>query len=482
MEFFLVLEFINALNMTLCSIFMAIIIIYLIENHNLRTKKNVAFVLTFLSLSIFFISNYLYYSFESHQILEYPLIEGFLDFLLSATVFLCLIYYSLFLFLEADEKVYHYILIVSVIIFSTLGVIVVGLILITTGEEEIFLYNALAIGGTIVGSVLGSITLSRSAREKLFPVQDRLLMRRKNIKFVGVGVIFVSIGAYLQLLSAILPELLILIIIVMCFAILLFFIGITKTREHLREISLRIIENQLNELREIDRLKTQIIDISSHEMRTPIAVIKGHFDLLVANNFNHQMTPENREKSFNAVKRNLDRIERTLENIYDFSSIRRELFDFQFEYTNLDTVLNSTINDMSDLIEKKGLTISFRKDVTLDPSSLRIDPVRISQVIRNLLENAIKYSSEGEIVVHLTETENEYIVSVIDPGVGIDADIMDGIFDPFKGKNKSAIDVKGLGLGLFICKNIIEGHQGRIWATSEGKGSQFYFSLPKSDL
>ncbi|MFX0185586.1 MAG: sensor histidine kinase [Candidatus Hodarchaeota archaeon] len=103
----------------------------------------------------------------------------------------------------------------------------------------------------------------------------------------------------------------------------------------------------------------------------------------------------------------------------------------------------------------------------------------MSQVLRNLFENAIKYSSEGEITVHLSETKNEYIVSVIDQGVGIDENSMKNIFDPFKKEIQSAIDVKGLGLGLFICKNIIEGHNGKIWATSEGKGSQFYFSLPK---
>lgn len=458
---------------------MAVIAIYLIENPTLRTKKNIAFILTFLSLSLFFFSNYLYYSFESHQLFDYPLVESFLDFLLSASVFLCLICYTLFLFLESEEKMYYFLMSFIVTLFIILGGAIVGLILITTGIEEIFYYNVLAIGGTLVGLIFGSITLSKTVREKLFPVQDRLLMRRRNLRFVGVGIVFISIGSYLQLLTYAIPELLIITVIVMCIGVFLLFIAIAKTREHLREISIRIIENQLDELREVDKLKTQIIDISSHEMRTPIAVIKGHFDLLTTDENNHQMALKARERSFNSIKRNIERIERSLRNIYDFSSIRRELFDFQFENTNLITVLSSTINDMSGLIEQKGLTISFTSDTTLEPSSVKIDPVRISQVLRNLLENAIKYSSEGEITVHLTETSNEYIVSVIDQGVGIDENSMKTIFDPFKGENQSAIDVKGLGLGLFICKNIIEGHNGKIWATSEGKGSQFYFSLPK---
>lgn len=459
---------------------MGIIIIYLIENPNLRTKKNIAFILTFSSLSTFFFSNYLYYSFDSHQLFDYPLVEGFLDFLLSASIFCCLICYILFLFLESEEKMYFFLMSFILTLFIILGVVLVGLILITTGTEEIFYYNILAIGGTLLGSLLGSITLSKSVREKLFPVQDRLLMRRRNLRFVGVGIVFISIGSYLQLVTYDIPEVPIIIIIVMCIGILLLFIALTKTREHLREISVRIIGNQLDELREVDRLKTQIIDISSHEMRTPIAVIKGHFDLLMADENIHRMAPETQKKSFNAIKRNIERIERTLENIYDFSSIRRELFDFKFENTNLVTVLKSTINDMRGLISQKGLSISFTNDTIPEPSSVKIDPVRISQVLRNLLENAIKYSSEGEITVHHTETSDEYIVSVIDQGVGIDENSMKNIFDPFKGENQAAIDVKGLGLGLYICKNIIEGHNGRIWVTSEGKGSQFYFSLPKT--
>ena len=141
MQFFLILEFINVINMTLCSLFTGILIIYLLENLNLRTKKNLAFILTFLSLSVFFFSNYLYYSFESHQMFDYPLVEGLLDFLLSSSVFLCLVCYTLFLFLESDEKIYHILMRSIVTVIIIVGVGVVGLILITTGNEEVFFFN-----------------------------------------------------------------------------------------------------------------------------------------------------------------------------------------------------------------------------------------------------------------------------------------------------------------------------------------------------
>lgn len=458
---------------------MAIIIIYIMENPNLRTKKNFALILTFLSLASFFLGNYLYFSFDSHQIFEYPLIEGFLDFIISASLFFCLIYYTLFLFLESGKKHYSYIMVLLLTIFILLGVIEVALILITTGTDEIFYYNLIAVEGTIVGSILGMITLSRTAREKLFPVQDRLLMRRGHLKYVGGGMIFISFGSFFQLFSYAIPEILIASAALICASVLLFFISITKTREHLREVSIRIIENQLEDLKAVDKLKTQIIDISSHEMRTPITVIKGHFNLFEKDEIKHQMSSEERKKSLRAIDRNIERIERSLANIYDFSDIRRNLFDFHFESGNLIEVVENTINDMKGMILQKGLTISSDFANNKRNLDIRMDSVRISQVIRNLLENAIKYSYEGKITVQLEETKKEYIVTVTDQGVGIEENRMQTLFDPFKDQNQLTISVKGLGLGLFISKNIIEGHNGRIWFDSSRKGSRFLFSLPK---
>jgi signal transduction histidine kinase len=459
---------------------MMIIVIYLVENPNLRTKKNISFILTFFFLSLFFMGNYLYFSFERHLMFDYPLVEGFFDFIVSSSVFASLICYILFLFLESGDKKLTYLMILIVGSFIIVGVIGVGLILITTGVEESLYFYLLAFTGTLTGSFFGTITLSKSIRERLFPVQDRLLMRRRNLKYIGEGMIFLSIGSFTHLLVDIFPEIMIIAIILMGISVFLFFISMTKTREHLREVSVRIIDSQLEELKAVDKLKTQIIDVSSHEMRTPIAVIKGHFELLAKDENEKQLTPEFRKNSFNAIERNIERIERSLTSIYDFSDIRRDLFDFQFENSNLVKVIDNTVNDMRDLITQKGLNISFDVKLTHANPHILIDPVRISQVIRNLLENAIKYSLEGEITVNLAETKNEYIVSVADQGIGIDKERMKTLFDPFKDQNQSTIDVKGLGLGLYISKNIIERHNGRIWVISDEKGSQFFFSLPKN--
>ncbi len=409
----------------------------------------------------------------------YPLVEGSLDLIASISVILCLISYTLFLFLESVKKQYFFMMTLLLLFFLIFGGLIVGLIVITTGIDETNYFFLLAIYGTVTGSLLGVVTFFKTARENLFPIQDRLLMRRGHLKFVGGGIIFICVGSCLQLIDYDKLELLIIPIIIISIGIILFFISIAKTREHLREVSLCIIENQLDDLKAADRIKTQIIDVSSHEMRTPIAIIKGHFDLLETDEKKRQMTPENRLNCYDAIKRNIERIERSLANIYDYSEIRRDLFDFHFENANIIRVLNHTIDDMRSLIKQRGLNVSFNVNSDEINPYIEMDPVRISQVIRNLLENAIKYSLEGEIIVNFRETRNEFIVSVEDQGIGINEETMKTIFNPFKDQNLSTIDVKGLGLGLFISKKIIEGHNGKIWAISEGQGSRFFISLPK---
>ncbi len=198
-------------------------------------------------------------------------------------------------------------------------------------------------------------------------------------------------------------------------------------------------------------------------------------------------TKEYRQKCFDAINRNYYRIERIINDMYDVSKIKRGLFTYNFEETSIEDMIVTTITDLQKLVEKKGLVISFIKETKKESSVAKIDPDRISQVFRNLIENAVKYTNEGEgegeIVLTLGENVNEYVISVADSGIGIDSNELHQVFDQFKLANKTAIDNKGLALGLFISKTIVESHDGRIWVNSKGKGkgSTFYFTIPKSN-
>lgn len=112
-----------------------------------------------------------------------------------------------------------------------------------------------------------------------------------------------------------------------------------------------------------------------------------------------------------------------------------------------------------------------------------IDPDRIDQVLRNLIENSVKFSDSGEITVTLRNTPHDYVISVKDEGRGIDLENFDKIFEVYRSGENTRIQGRGLGFGLYISRVIIELHQGRIWVESEGegKGSTFSFSIPKNN-
>lgn len=257
---------------------------------------------------------------------------------------------------------------------------------------------------------------------------------------------------------------------------------ITTTRKHIRNIAWRIIEFQLEELKELDLMKNQFIDTTSHEMRTPLTIIWGYIELL-RKDFNvRKITNTQHEKIFNSIEGNYLRIESLLNRIYDLSRLRRGLFELNIQQVNLKEMLELSVNDMKKFVENKGLQISFIDEVFDEFNIVQIDPSLLDQVVRNLIENSVKFTEQGEIIVTLTNTNKDYIVSVKDEGIGIESSKLDTVFDYFQVPEIPELLGKGLGLGLFISKSIIELHYGRIWVKSEGvgKGSTFFFSIPKA--
>lgn len=256
---------------------------------------------------------------------------------------------------------------------------------------------------------------------------------------------------------------------------------IVRTRKYIRDIAWRIIELQLEELKELDVLKDQFVDFTSHEMRTPLAIIWGNVQLLQRAETNGNLTKQQRKKIFDTITRNYHRIERLLNTSYDLSRLRRSLFELNRDSAKLEEVVEYTVNDMRKYVEKKGLLITFVKKDNYTQDSVMIDSDRIDQVIRNLIENSVKFSDKGKIEVTIMNTPSEYVVSVKDEGIGIDLEIFDQLFDLLHSRNNTRTRDQGLGLGLYISRSIIELHHGRIWVKSEGKGkgSTFYFSIPK---
>ncbi|HEX5978507.1 MAG TPA: HAMP domain-containing sensor histidine kinase, partial [Nitrososphaeraceae archaeon] len=186
------------------------------------------------------------------------------------------------------------------------------------------------------------------------------------------------------------------------------------------------------------------------------------------------------------IVRNAKRLQRLTEEILDVTKIESQSLRIEMEEFNLKDVIVNCINDV---ILDKHLT-NNEKDkpkILYEPNDvlLKADKNRISQVVSNLVSNAIKFSSGGAISVQTSvygndkNNNNEIVVSIKDNGQGIDPEILPRLFSKFATKSYS-----GTGLGLFICKSIVEAHGGSIWAenNSDGKGATFSFTLPLSKI
>jgi signal transduction histidine kinase len=185
------------------------------------------------------------------------------------------------------------------------------------------------------------------------------------------------------------------------------------------------------------------------------------------------------EESLDIILRNAKRLQRLTDNILDVTKIESRSLDLKQEHFNLKHVITNTLNDTIILSNKSNKKKNMRFYYQPQDSFVEGDEGRISQVLHNLVNNASKFSKEETIITVSTILEDSnIIVSVKDNGQGINPEIFPKLFSKFASKSFS-----GTGLGLYICKNIIEAHGGRIWAENNnlidgGKGATFYFSLP----
>ena len=219
-----------------------------------------------------------------------------------------------------------------------------------------------------------------------------------------------------------------------------------------------------------DRMQREFINVAAHELRTPIQPILGLSEVL------QSKIKDNEQLSLvDVISRNAKRLQRLTEDILDVTKIESQSLNLKKEIFNLNEIAMSVIAEYGNQARRKdNVKISL---VTRGDFIVEGDRGRLSQVLSNFISNAIKFTKEGKIDVSLEKLQDDKIVllSVKDTGSGIDPDMMPRLFTKFATRS----DV-GTGLGLYISKNIIEAHGGKIWAENNpvGKGATFSFSLP----
>ena len=239
-------------------------------------------------------------------------------------------------------------------------------------------------------------------------------------------------------------------------------------------------------LLKLDEMKTKFINMATHELRTPLAVIYGYLNIIET--FGGQLNPEEFQHMAENFRKGLDKLKTIVNNISDLSRLTSPQVPIQKKPTPVNDLINSVIKEIEPFIEYRKQTLIVKipdKDVTVN-----VDRDLIWHTIINLLLNAIRYTQDaGKIVVEVVDTDEKFAkVIVSDTGIGIPENEFENIFKSFyevgdvMKHSSGTIEFrsKGIGVGLTIAKMAVELHGGKIWLTSElNKGSVFYFTIPK---
>ena len=245
------------------------------------------------------------------------------------------------------------------------------------------------------------------------------------------------------------------------------------------------LSNMYERLRIQNKMQEEFINVAAHELRTPIQPILGLTGVLRSNNNSRDKTSAaKQDEMLDIIMRNARRLQRLADDILDVTKIESESLNLKKEFFNLNDVITSSIDDIITNIAKKSQQADLIK-LVYQPHDIFIeaDKLRIIQVISNILDNAVKFSKAnlnkgmgvGIVNINAEKVDDQAIVSINDSGMGIDPEIMPRLFEKFASKS-----FQGTGLGLYICKSIVQAHGGRIWAENniDGKGATFAFSLP----
>lgn len=231
----------------------------------------------------------------------------------------------------------------------------------------------------------------------------------------------------------------------------------------------------ISKAKEAEQLKDEFISLVSHELRTPLTSIKGAASTLLR----HYSTldEEVREELLRDVDEESDRLYRLVENLLDFSRAEAGVIRLATEPVSLGKLAAKVVQGVKQRADKLRFRLSFPAELPLAEA----DPLRVEQVLRNLLDNSIKYSPKGgEVEVAGRVDNNELLISVRDQGIGIAPEQQQKVFERFqRAAEASGGRIQGVGLGLAICRRLVEAHGGKIWVESGlGEGSTFFFTLP----
>lgn len=263
-------------------------------------------------------------------------------------------------------------------------------------------------------------------------------------------------------------------------------IGVVLIRSVRREVEqrerLEVLTKELSaaneKLKELDVQKSQFLSFASHDLKSPINIIKQFATLIADGTYKE---PAKVAETIQKIKDTADRATHLVDDFLDIRKIEEGHMDYTFEAKDIVPFVKGITEDYAPLAKaQKNIAVSFESVVA--SANVKMDTTRLRQVVQNLLSNSVKYTEAGWIKVSLVEEQKSILISVKDSGLGMDKQLLPILFEQFRRDPSVAKKIQGTGLGLYISKQIVIAHGGEVWAESEGKGfgSTFFVRLPKA--
>lgn len=267
---------------------------------------------------------------------------------------------------------------------------------------------------------------------------------------------------------------------------LFFIFGISLMRSVLKEVEQRERMEKLSrelaeanqELRKLDRAKSEFISLASHQLRAPLTIIKGYISLILEGTMG--ALAEQGKKAMEIVSSSAEQLIKLVNDLLDLSRIEAGKIKYDFRKEDFISLWRKIINEFKPRADAKNVSVTLESIRPIIEFSF--DPDKMREVAINLLDNAVKYSPDsGKVTIRIEDAEDVLRVSVRDQGIGIKKEDLGKMFTKFaRTEEAQRMDPNGMGIGLYFVKRVIDDHNGKVWVESEGlgKGSIFFVELP----
>lgn len=286
-----------------------------------------------------------------------------------------------------------------------------------------------------------------------------LLSSSQQEQIINLGLLSLAVGTGMFLIKSIVKD--------------------VQIRERLEHIANRLAATN-RRLKELDRQKSEFLSVASHQFRAPLTAIKGYSSLLLDNSYD--TLPKELKEPTQRIFESSKNLETIVEDFLNVSRIEQGRMEYHKAPLHLNTMLESIVNEYEKTAEKKGVEVALV--LPDDAMYILADEDKVRHVFVNLFDNALKYTRKGSVTVTARREGDQIHTIIKDTGIGIPENALDDLFGEFKrAPNANRVNVMGTGLGLFVAKQIVKAHNGRIWAESkgEGEGSKFHVVLPRAE-